>query len=143
MSVEIAWQTYQIARPAKAPRSYPRALQDHEQKQVEKAAQEAIDAAKIKTFLAEPNIATRAWDIGIHKVLFCAKHMEGNEGKEVAELCWKLWEWLGVQRPFTVILWWRDDPRHIAATEWPSKSTVNGGWTHQNSTTIYIYRKEE
>jgi hypothetical protein len=110
---------------------------------VEKAAQEAIDAAKIHTFLAEPSITTTAWDIGVHKVLFCAKHTEGKEGKKVAELCWKLWEWLGVRRPFTVVLWWRDDPRHIVAAEWPSKATVNGGWTHQNSTTIYIYRKEE
>jgi hypothetical protein len=110
---------------------------------VEKAAKEAIDAPKIRDFVAKPDITTTALDIGIHTVLFCAKRSEAAEGKQVAELCWKLWEWLGVKKPFTVVLWWRDDPRRLAADEWPSKATVNGGWTHQNSAAIYIYRKEE
>ena len=40
-------------------------------------------------------------------------------------------------------LWWRDDPRHIEADEWPSRRTVNGGWTYSNSNSIVVYRSEE
>ena len=58
---------------------------------MEKAAKEAIDAAKIHAFLAE-DVATTAWDIGVHKVLFCAKEIDAEEEKQVVEECWKLWE---------------------------------------------------
>jgi hypothetical protein len=54
-----------------------------------------------------------------------------------------LLRWMGVPRGFTVLLVWRDDPRRIAADEWPSRRTVNGGWTTQGSNTIVVYRAEE
>lgn len=34
-------------------------------------------------------------------------------------------------------------PRNIAKDEWPSRRTVNGGWTTQNTNTIHIFRSEE
>lgn len=52
-------------------------------------------------------------------------------------------EWMGTPRPFRVVLWWRTDPRRLSATEWPSRRTVNGGWTVSGSSTICIYRAEE
>jgi len=51
--------------------------------------------------------------------------------------------WLGTPPGFTVNLWWRHDPRRIAANEWPSRRTVNGGWTYANSSSVIVYRSEE
>ncbi len=51
--------------------------------------------------------------------------------------------WLGTPPGFTVHLWWRDDPRHIDATQWPTKREVNGGWAIPGIPKIYVYRAEE
>ena len=51
--------------------------------------------------------------------------------------------WLGTPPGFTVHLWWRDDPRHIHATQWPTKREVNGGWAIPGIPKIYVYRTEE
>lgn len=61
----------------------------------------------------------------------------------VAQQLQQLLIWLGTPRPFTVFLWWRDDPRRITATEWPSRRTVNGGWTSAGASAICVYRSEE
>jgi hypothetical protein len=42
-----------------------------------------------------------------------------------------------------IYLLWIDNPRSIEANEWPSRQSVNGGWTIPNTNTIYIYRQEE
>ncbi len=63
--------------------------------------------------------------------------------KAVAENTDALFRWLGVPRGFTLNLWWRDDPRILAADEWPNRRNVNGGWTTLDSDTIYVYRQEE
>lgn len=63
--------------------------------------------------------------------------------QETVDLVERLLLWLGVPNGFKVYLWKQDEPRIISATEWPSRRTVNGGWTHQNSNTIYVYREEE
>ena len=55
----------------------------------------------------------------------------------------ELLAWLGTPEGFTVHLWWRDDPRTLGADEWPTKRSVNGGWTMPGSNVIYVYRKEE
>lgn len=54
-----------------------------------------------------------------------------------------LFAWLGVPPGFTLILFWRDDPRNIAADEWPSRRSVNGGYTYPGSNNIIVYRQEE
>ncbi len=106
---------------------------------MQKAVEESTwDEGAIAAFMTTTRAT--AWDCGPHRVLFFGSQAEQQH---IVEECGKLWAWLGVQRPFTLVLWWRDDPRRISATEWPSKSTVNGGWTHQNGSTIYVYRQEE
>ncbi len=110
---------------------------------MQKAVQESTwDDGAIRTFMADPTTWSTAWIVGPHRVLFFGASPQ-QEQQDVAEECGRLWDWLGVTRPFTLILWWRKDPRHIAANEWPSKTTVNGGWTHQNASTIHVYRQEE
>jgi len=54
-----------------------------------------------------------------------------------------LFTWLGTPPGFTLILFWRDDPRNIDAGEWPSRRSVNGGYTYPGSNTIIVYRQEE
>ncbi len=87
----------------------------------------------------------KVWTVAPHhRVILFATEMEHAQlGPNIAATCGKMWAWLGVQKPFTLVLWWRDDPRLLSAEEWPSRATVNGGWTMQNSTTIFVYRKEE
>jgi hypothetical protein len=41
------------------------------------------------------------------------------------------------------LIFWRDDPRRIAADEWPTRRTVNGGWTRAGARAIVVYRSEE
>ncbi len=84
-----------------------------------------------------------AWDIGPHTLLFHGRAQDTRKAKEVADTCWELWNWLGVTRPFTLVLWWREDPRVLQADEWPSRRTINGGWTSKNSSIVHVYRSEE
>ncbi len=62
---------------------------------------------------------------------------------DIAETTDALFTWLGVPRGFTIILFWRHDPRYIDANTWPSKRTVNGGWAVPGSSEITVYRAEE
>jgi hypothetical protein len=62
---------------------------------------------------------------------------------EVSQQTNALFTWLGVPPGFTLILFWRDDPRNIRENEWPSRNTVNGGYTYSGSNTIIVYRQEE
>lgn len=62
---------------------------------------------------------------------------------KISSKTWELLTWLGTPEGFQVHLLWIDKPRYIEANEWPSRETVNGGWTIPNTNTIYIYRKEE
>jgi hypothetical protein len=75
------------------------------------------------------------------KLLFVAQ--DHKEGLRVAKETNALFSWLGTPPGFTLILFWRDDPRFLARTEWPSRSTVNGGYTYSGSNTIIVYRQEE
>jgi hypothetical protein len=54
-----------------------------------------------------------------------------------------LFTWLGAPPGFTLILYWRDDPRNIAEDEWPARRSVNGGYTYPGSNNIIVYRQEE
>jgi len=51
--------------------------------------------------------------------------------------------WLGIKGQFLFLLFWRDDPRHCDAKEWPSRRNVNGGCTVSGSREIVVYRREE
>jgi hypothetical protein len=123
----------------------PRQLSPKEQSLSQKAVNDASwDEGAIQQFVGNPAIQGTAWDIGQHTVLFYGKQQDtNNQAPTIVAECGKLWEWLGVPRPFTLVLWWRDDPREISKEEWPSRASVNGGWTSQNSSVIYVYRAEE
>jgi hypothetical protein len=135
MATQAAWYTHQSLNVPRNPKPRSRPLSSDEQRRVQKAETDALDPAKLGAWTHGT-----AWDIGHHTLLFLADSQ--TDGQRVAEECWKLWEWLGAP-PSICILWWRDDPRRLAANAWPSKDTVNGGWTYQNSNTIHIYRSEE
>lgn len=61
----------------------------------------------------------------------------------IVETVERLLLWLGVKDGFSVNLWMCDTPRRIAATEWPDRTTVNGGWAMPGSNEIFVYREEE
>jgi hypothetical protein len=153
---QAAWEVYQSLKLslklqqqplAQQPQiaQQPRPLKSREHELSQKAAKEATwDEGAITTFVGNPAIQGTAWDIDNHTlVLYATQQDAATHGPGIAASCGKLWNWLGVTRPFTLVLWWRDDPREIAAEEWPSRATVNGGWTSQNSSVIYVYRSEE
>ena len=62
---------------------------------------------------------------------------------KVAQTVDALFNWLGTPPKFSIALFLRDDPRQIAADEWPSRRTVNGGWTTPGDKMIFVYRAEE
>ena len=63
--------------------------------------------------------------------------------RAIAEQAQSLLLWLEAQVKMNIYLLWIDNPRSIEVNEWPSRKTVNGGWTIPNTNTIYIYRQEE
>ncbi len=81
--------------------------------------------------------------MGGHRLVFHAKHEDLNEGAQIAQELQRLLAWLETPRPFTVYLWWRDDPRWLPADAWATRREVNGGWTSAGSNEICIYRQEE
>lgn len=92
----------------------------------------------------EPQTTSCAYDLeggGVLVLYYSQTHdlIQDNLARETDALL----RWMGTPKGFTVYLWWRDDPRFIQANEWPSKKSVNGGWTFQHSSSICIYRKEE
>lgn len=71
------------------------------------------------------------------------EHDHTRYASHVAIQVFEILEWMKIQRPIFLILWWREDPRFISANEWPSRKTVNGGWTRIGSNVICIFRSEE
>ena len=66
-----------------------------------------------------------------------------GEISKIAQEADALLTWLGTPPGFITLLFYIDDERNITAKEWPSKSTVNGGWTIPGNDLIVIYRQEE
>jgi len=62
---------------------------------------------------------------------------------ETAESVDHLLEWLGTPPGFRVWLFLRDDPRRLAQTAWPNRTTVNGGYAIPGTPEVTIYRAEE
>ncbi len=83
------------------------------------------------------------WTMGphTHRLLLWSK--EPREGQQIAKQLARMFGWLGVSRPITVVLWYMDAPRILEAGTWPTAAHVNGGWTIPNTSTIFIYRQEE
>jgi hypothetical protein len=121
---------------------------------VRKAARESTwDGGAIRAFMKETEEA-RVWlsggqcddhrdDPGRYKLIVWGKTTDRDDDG-IAQRAFRILTWIGVPAPFTVVLWWREDPRRIRADEWPTKKTVNGGWTTSGgASTVYIYRSEE
>ena len=118
-----------------------RKLQSHEFEKVKQQLHPSSwDEGVLLEFQSRPTVQGYAVDLtGGGILLFFSETYEPQIAKEVDTLL----RWLGTPKGFTVNLWWRDDPRRIKADEWPSKTTVNGGWTYPNSDFIVVYRREE
>lgn len=94
-------------------------------------------------FLKNPEVQAMAIDLprSHSKLLFFTTDL--SVVQEVGNNIDGIFVWLGVPRDFTALLFWRDDPRILEADEWPSKTTVNGGWTIPGTNIIIAYRQEE
>jgi hypothetical protein len=108
----------------------------------EKCNESSWDEGVIHEFMKSGG-QLRVWEMGAHHLLFYADREDLEEGKDIADELQRLLAWLEPPRPFTVYLWWRDDPRQLSANAWPTKREVNGGWTNTGSSEICVYRKEE
>jgi hypothetical protein len=101
------------------------------------------DEGTIKVFLNNPSTTQVAVDLPQSDgVLLCFTQNSATT-PEVAQTVDALFQWLGTPPKFTIALFLRDDPRRIAADEWPSRRTVNGGWTTPGDKMIFVYRSEE
>lgn len=96
----------------------------------------------IAAFMRDPRTLAHAVDLVGSAGRLLLFHQSADV-RDIAETVDALFMWLGVPRGFTLLLFWRDDPRRIRADEWPSRRTVNGGWTSAGSHTIVVYRSEE
>lgn len=100
------------------------------------------DENVISTFLTESKTTEHAVDLTRSggKLLYVTQDLSIDK---IASQTDALFSWLGTPADFTLILFMRDDPRHITATTWPSRRSVNGGFTSPGSNTIVVYRAEE
>jgi hypothetical protein len=118
-------------------------LSKEEQRHVRNEIQpDGFDEGEIQRFIDADTTQSHAIDLtgGGILVLFTQESATiATIAKEVNDLL----VWLGTPRGFTVFLWWRDDPRILSAEEWPSKRSVNGGWTIPDTNSINVYRREE
>lgn len=101
------------------------------------------DEGAINAFLKRPSVESAAIDLPRSggKLLFFTHDLSVIQ--EVGNNIDGILSWLGAPAGFITLLFWRDDPRRLDADEWPSKTTVNGGWTIPGSNTIIVYRQEE
>jgi hypothetical protein len=103
------------------------------------------DEGVIAEFMAAPNIVGNVWEFGDgHRLfLWIPDALRDTYGPRIIKQLHAILTWLRVPRPFTTMLWWRDDPRILEAGACPTRREVNGGWTSAGSDTIFIYRSEE
>ncbi len=80
---------------------------------------------------------------GGHSLVLYGTEADHRLGPRLAKETDCLLSWLGTPRPFHIYLWWRQDPRQLSKDAWPSRRTVNGGWTSVGSSAIFVYRAEE
>lgn len=123
---------------------FPRNLQNEELIQLHKQVQESIwDEGVIQTYMQRSDIQSIAYDLKKGHTLILTSHLPVYQNNAVAEELDRILMWLEPDRPFQVFLWLRDDPRSVKANEWPSRRSINGGWTIPGSSAICVYREEE
>ncbi len=100
------------------------------------------DEDQIGVFLSQPSTSQHAVDLPRGgKLLFVTQ--DTSTITAIAQQTDSLFSWLGTPPGFTLILFWRDDPRNIRYDEWPNRRSVNGGYTYPGSNNIIVYRQEE
>jgi hypothetical protein len=131
------------SQPAPSAQRRPRPLRVEERALVQKQATDSSwDENTIGGFLKTGGVTAAAVDLrGGGKLLFVTQ--DHRELASIASQTDALFAWLGTPPGFTLILFWRDDPRNIREDEWPSRRSVNGGYTYAGSNTIIVYRQEE
>lgn len=100
------------------------------------------DDGRIARFMDNSSAYQIDLDSNVRLHLF-AEENDNDNLQTIANECNSILQWMQVKSGFTVNLWLLDWPRWIAKDEWPSRSSVNGGWTVKGSNTIFVYRKEE
>lgn len=93
--------------------------------------------------MRDPRTRTVAFDLAGAHTLLLASHHSDQHNQEVAKKLEGIFQWLDPVRPFQIFLWLREDPRQVNTGEWPSRRSVNGGWTIPGSSAICVYREEE
>jgi hypothetical protein len=108
------------------------------------------DDGVLRAFMSvDGDARIRAWNIRLpqrqHRLLLIVPSSATAVAtqKAIAEELGRLLGMLHPPRAFTTILWWRDDPRRLAADAWPTRREINGGWTVAGSSVICVYRSEE
>ena len=121
----------------------PRLLRSDEFQLVKRqAVPNSWDENVILTFNQSPATKAHAVDLtGGGRLLFVSQDLEALP--HIAKQTNALFHWLGAPAGFTLILFWRDDPRILRATEWPGRRQVNGGFAVTGSNLITVYRQEE
>jgi hypothetical protein len=84
-----------------------------------------------------------AFDLAGGHTLLLVSHQSDSMNASVAKKLQSLFQWLDPGRSFQIFLWLRTDPRWLDTKDWPSRRTVNGGWTIPGSSAICVYREEE
>lgn len=78
------------------------------------------------------------------KLLFVCHESDSDSNTErIARATDRLFAWLGTPDAFTIILFWIHAPRILEINAWPTKESLNGGWTIVGSNEIVVYRSEE
>ena len=94
------------------------------------------DNGLIEQFMDEKD--TNAYSIQINndrKVNIFTKDTHSQSINRTASEVDRILSWLGAPQKFTVNLWLIDKPRSIDAHEWPSRTSVNGGWATGSTAT--------
>lgn len=110
---------------------------------MEKQAKGAVwDEGVIQSYI-NTDVCKVVFTLHNNHTLFLISHHSDEKNAKVAQELNKLLCWLDPKRPFYIFLWLREDPRHISEQEWPSRRSINGGWTIPGSSSICVYREEE
>lgn len=101
------------------------------------------DQGKIMSFLEHPDTRAQAVDLVRSKGCLLFFSQDDSIIHQIASEVDALFTWLGTPPGFTILLFWRNDPRFVTADDWPNKGNVNGGWTIPGNNWIIVYRQEE
>lgn len=101
------------------------------------------DEGTIEKFTNDPSTKAFTYLLPTAKSTLHLWTQDTKKVTSIAETVERILLWMDVPQGFIVNLWLQDDPRVVKADEWPSRRTVNGGWTIPNTNEVFVYREEE